>query len=215
MPVQRLLVVGVRVAEQLVEPGDELGGRRDQPVVVIVPDLVAEVAQQGAVRLVHLHPQLLAVHVVTLGEIDCDDPVFVPGHHLLVCAGQQPESQAVIGILIASDDRQLQLVQFDDQPTLGRLGAGELRKARRCRRRWAVRWSAGRTRTEPAGIESVPANCIRRHTDWRTSSYSLALTKPAWSASSPVVITSRAISASEKPSALPHARHAEFSNVRR
>src|SRR5580692_10795940 len=52
---------------------------------------------------------------------------------------------------------------------------------------------------------------------WRLahSSYSAALTKPALSASSPVVITSRAISSREKPSGLPQARHAEFSNVRR
>src|SRR4029077_9210764 len=47
------------------------------------------------------------------------------------------------------------------------------------------------------------------------SSYSLALTKPALSASLPVVITSRAISSREKPRGLPQARHAEFSNVRR
>ena len=39
-------------------------------------DLVAEVAQQGAIRLVHLDPQLLTVHVVTFGEIDCDDYRF-------------------------------------------------------------------------------------------------------------------------------------------
>src|ERR1700683_3795502 len=47
------------------------------------------------------------------------------------------------------------------------------------------------------------------------SSYSAALTKPARSASSPVVSTSRAISSRENPSGLPQARHAEFSNVSR
>src|ERR1700683_3060120 len=47
------------------------------------------------------------------------------------------------------------------------------------------------------------------------SSYSAALTKPARSASSPVVSTSRAISSRENPSGLPQFRHAEFSNVSR
>src|ERR1700759_3695152 len=52
---------------------------------------------------------------------------------------------------------------------------------------------------------------------WRLahSSYSAALTKPARSAPSPVVSTSRAISSREKPSGLPQARDAEFSKVSR
>src|SRR5271163_1093293 len=52
---------------------------------------------------------------------------------------------------------------------------------------------------------------------WRLahSSYSAALTKPARSASSPVVSTSRAISSRENPSGLPQFRQAEFSNVSR
>ena len=54
--------------------------------------------------------------------------VVVPGDHLLVRAGQQPEGQSVVRILVASDDGQLQLVQLDDQPPLGRLGLGELRQ---------------------------------------------------------------------------------------
>jgi hypothetical protein len=94
-----------------------------------MPDLVSEVSEQGAIRLIHLHPQLLTVHVVALGQIQCDDAVVVSGHHVLVCAGQQPEGQPVLGILITPDDRQLQLVQLGNQPPLGRLGAGELRQA--------------------------------------------------------------------------------------
>jgi hypothetical protein len=94
-----------------------------------VPDLVAEVSQQRAVRLVHLDSQLLAVHVVAFREIYCDDPVFVSGQDLLVCAGQQPESQPVVRILIVADNRQFELVQLDDQPTLGCFGSGEVREA--------------------------------------------------------------------------------------
>ena len=149
MPVQRLLVVGVGIAEQLVEPRHVVAGRGDQPVEVVMPDLVAEVAQQGAVRLVHLDPQLLAVHVVALGQIDCDDPVFVAGQHLLVRTGQQPESQAVVGILITADDRQLQLVQLGDQP---RLAAS----ARANSARPAVSASLGRSMVSAHDAQSPP-----------------------------------------------------------
>ena len=129
MAVQRLLVVGVRVTEQFAEPRDVVDGRGDQPIKVVMADLVAEVSQQGAIRLVHLDPQLLTVHVVAFGEIDGDDTIFVPGHHLLVRAGQQPESQPVVGVLIMTDDRQLQLVQLGHQSAFGRFGPGELHQA--------------------------------------------------------------------------------------
>ena len=63
------MVVGIGVAEQFPEPLLVVVRRVDQPEVVIVPDLVAEMPQQRAVGLVHRHPQLLAVHVVALGEV--------------------------------------------------------------------------------------------------------------------------------------------------
>ena len=125
MAIQRGLVVGVGVAEQLAEPLRVVLRRVDQPVVVIVPDLVAEMAEQRAVGLVHRDPQLLAVHVVALGEVQGDHAVVVAGEHLLVLTGQQVERQAVLRVLVAADDRQLQLVQFDDQPALGLLGGRE------------------------------------------------------------------------------------------
>ncbi len=53
-----------------------------------MPYLVAEVPEQGSVRLVHLDSKLFAVDVVALGQIQCDDAVFVPGDHLLVPTGQ-------------------------------------------------------------------------------------------------------------------------------
>ena len=61
-----------------------------------MPDLVAEVPEQRAVRLGHRDPQLLAVHVVALGEVEGDDAVVVAGEHLLVLAGEQVERQAVV-----------------------------------------------------------------------------------------------------------------------
>ena len=96
VPVQRRLVVGVGVAEQFAARARYSGDGADQPVEVVVPDLVAEVPEQRAVRLVHRDAQLLAVHVVALGEIEGDHAVVVAGEHLLVLAGQQVERQPVL-----------------------------------------------------------------------------------------------------------------------
>ncbi|CKT82451.1 Uncharacterised protein [Mycobacterium tuberculosis] len=49
---------------------------------------MAEVPKQGPIRLVHLDPQLLPMHIVAFGEIQCDDSVLVSGGHVLVRAGQ-------------------------------------------------------------------------------------------------------------------------------
>ena len=46
---------------------------------VVVPDLVAEMAQQGAVGLVHRDTELSAVYVVAFGEIQGDQAVVVSG----------------------------------------------------------------------------------------------------------------------------------------
>src|SRR6202789_2420433 len=94
--------------------------------------------------------------------------------------------------------------------------------------------SARANSTRPAGSASLGRSVVSAHDThsrlgrlmgtsqlhsarWRLahSSYSAALTKPARSASSPVVSTSRAISSRENPSGLPQFRHAEFSNVSR
>ena len=66
---------------------------------VVVADLVPEVAEQGAVRLVHRDPQLLPVHVVALGQVQGDHAVVVPGHDLLVLAGQQVEAEPALRVL--------------------------------------------------------------------------------------------------------------------
>ena len=48
-----------------------------------MPDLMAEVAEQRPVGLLHRDPQLLSVHVVTLGEVQRDHAVLMAGEHLL------------------------------------------------------------------------------------------------------------------------------------
>jgi hypothetical protein len=42
-----------------------------------VADLVAKVAEQRAVRLAHLHPNLLPKRIVRLGDVDGDHAVVV------------------------------------------------------------------------------------------------------------------------------------------
>ena len=125
MPVQRRLIVGVGVAEQRTKPRQIVLRGADKTVEVVVPDLVAQMPQQGAVGLVHRDPQLLAVHVVALGQIQCDDAVVVAGDDPLQLAGQQVERQPVLRVLVAANDRQLQVNEFDHQPPLGLLGGGE------------------------------------------------------------------------------------------
>jgi hypothetical protein len=90
-----------------------------------MPDLVAKVAEQCPVRLIHLDPQLLAVHVVALSEVERDHPVVMARHHRLEFTGEQIKGQAVLRVLVAADDGQLELVQFENQPALGLLGGGE------------------------------------------------------------------------------------------
>ena len=53
----------------------------DQPVPVIVADLVPEMAQERAVIFLHRMPPPLALGVVGLGHVDGDHPVFMPGEH--------------------------------------------------------------------------------------------------------------------------------------
>ena len=66
-------------------------------------DLVPEVPEQGAVGLVHRDPQLLAVHVVALGQVQGDHAVVVAGDTpVSCCAGEQVEGQPVVRVLVAA-----------------------------------------------------------------------------------------------------------------
>ena len=140
---------GVGVAEQLAEPLRVVLRRLDQPVEVVMPDLVAEMAEQRAVRLVHRHPQLLAVHVVALGEIQCDHAVVVTGEHLLGLTGKQVERQTEIRVLVAPDDRQLRV-------RAARRSAGALPSRRRRTPPCAlVSESLGRVRVSAHDVHSL------------------------------------------------------------
>jgi hypothetical protein len=71
-----------------------------------VPDLVPEVAEQGAVALVHLHAHLFARDRVSLFEVERDDAVRVTREHRLALRGRlELECQAEQTLLIARIDR--------------------------------------------------------------------------------------------------------------
>jgi hypothetical protein len=89
-------------------------------------DLVAEVAEHGPVRLAQLPADALAVRVVGLGEVEGDDAVLVPGARPAGpgwTTGRTPSRRG--GVLGSRDDGQRQLVQLEQQPSLGCLGCDE------------------------------------------------------------------------------------------
>ena len=70
-------------------------------------DLVAEVAEQRAVGLVHLDAALSRIGVVGLGEVERDDAVLVAGHHRRAAGqrAQQVEHQAALRVLVDAATR--------------------------------------------------------------------------------------------------------------
>src|ERR1700728_160270 len=78
MAIERLLIAGALVAE---ERSERLEPRavEDQPVPEIVPALVAEMPQKGAVGLLLQRALRFAVHVIGFGDVDGDESVVVPG----------------------------------------------------------------------------------------------------------------------------------------
>ena len=131
--VQRLLIVGAFVAEDGAERL-ELIGVPDQLVPIKMSDLVAEVAEQRAIGLVHARAQLLALGVIGFLESDGDDAIVMPGNHLLLRDVIEKIEHERLGLVGARHrQRQSQLEQRVEQPALGRLQLRPQRMARRVR----------------------------------------------------------------------------------
>jgi hypothetical protein len=190
------LIVGVGVAEQRTKPRQEVRRGADKTVEVVVPDLVAQVPQQGAVGLVHRDPELLAVHIVALGQIQCDHAVVVAGDDRLQLAGQQVERQAVLRVVVAANDRPLQVNEFDHQPPLGLLGRGE--RGQRC----------------GVGVVGAGAGQAARRAQLGSSA------QPGVHGDQPIAFghmeigTQMILVGVDDAAALPHDKHTEFSNAR-
>jgi hypothetical protein len=84
---------------------------------IIMGDLVAEMAEQGAVGLAHLVASSFALGVVGLREIYCDQPVLMSGQHRRRGIGNKIEGEAV-RILHSGGERQFQLQECIEKPML-------------------------------------------------------------------------------------------------
>ena len=125
-----VLIVGTLVAKDLaalVKVVSRAGIGFHQDVLVVVPHLVAEVTQHGAVGLTEAHPQRLSVVVERLDEIDRDHPAGVPDHHTLTAAvaGQQIKRKPSV-FLPERVDRQADVDELIDQPPQGNPGGHQL-----------------------------------------------------------------------------------------
>ena len=126
MAMERLAVVLPVVAEELTKSIDPVGPL-DQPIPEVMADLVAEVAQECPVRLVHLNSPRLALGIVGLGDVDGDHPVQVPGRdgdcprRAGVGVGKEVERQTALRVLGLVRHGEPEAEQAIDQPTLGRL----------------------------------------------------------------------------------------------
>src|SRR4051794_21851642 len=94
----------------------------NEQVPVMMPDLVAEVTEKGAVRLAHLEPAPFALDVIGFRKRDRNNPVFMAGHDL--CGrriGEKIEDQAMLWIFAARAQWQMPSQQRVEQPMLGGL----------------------------------------------------------------------------------------------
>ena len=122
MQLQRLGIIGAVVAEHGAA-GVQTSAVAHQPVPHPVADLMAEMAEQGAVGLVHLRAHLLAIGIVGLADGDGDDTVIMPGQHLrstwmLV---EEVEHQSLDGVVHPVRQCDAEPYQRVEQPVLGGL----------------------------------------------------------------------------------------------
>ncbi len=99
-------------------------GAGDQPVPVVVADLMAEMPEQRAVGLMHGLAHRFACGVVGLVEVQRDQAGVVPGHDVraVVRRAQEVEHQPAFRVFADTrGQRQAECEQGRDQPALGEL----------------------------------------------------------------------------------------------
>ncbi len=108
MALQCLLIRGRLIPEQRVELLTAIDAEGEY-FAVVMTDLVAKVAKNSTVRLVHALPERFAVRVVALGQVKGDDAILVAGDDLPLTAGEQVESKT--DEAVAHLDRKLQIIE--------------------------------------------------------------------------------------------------------
>ena len=82
VPLERLLIVGALVAEDR-RKASSCGPFENQPIPKIVSDLMAKMPQKSAVRLFLQRALLFAMHIVSFGNVDGDQPIVVSREYAL------------------------------------------------------------------------------------------------------------------------------------
>ena len=80
MPLECLTVVLTLVAKEVAE-GLDPDARRDQPLPIVMPNLMTEVTEKSAVWLLQLQPPFLPFCVVCLGYVQGNYPLAVPSEY--------------------------------------------------------------------------------------------------------------------------------------
>ena len=144
----------------------------DQPVPIIMPDLVAEMAEQRAIGLAHLIAAALALCVVGFGQIDRDDAVGMAGHDPANRSGSTSarNSKRQTGGVLGLASR----AAGETETACRTSGASPLRAPATCRDFPAAtgRGSSGCGGTPRSRCPAPPparASCTRRKWRWRNS----------------------------------------------
>ncbi|MNF85568.1 hypothetical protein D3C84_679670 [compost metagenome] len=119
MPFECVGVTGALVTEQAAKRLKPMAVG-DQPIPVIVTDLMAKMPKQGAIRFVHLHPYLLAVSVVSFPDIKGDQAIGMAGGRgfSVKVFADEIKCQPDFFVVDFGNDRQPQRNQLRDHPTL-------------------------------------------------------------------------------------------------
>jgi hypothetical protein len=129
MPAQGLAVVETFVPEDRAK-GLLFPFVRKQAVPEVMPGLVAEVAQQGAVDLAHIETHPLAHGIIGLRDVDRDDPPLMSGEDspvggkVVVQFGEEPKGEAPRGIVLLSGKRQPQVEEGVEEASFRRFHLG-------------------------------------------------------------------------------------------
>lgn len=94
----------------------------DERHPIVVADFVTHVADEGAMGLVHLLADTLALDGVGFGDIDGDAAVGVAGEDLVFGrAGFEVEDERFFGADVFRGVFQVQLIELDEEPAFGEL----------------------------------------------------------------------------------------------
>ncbi|MNR26686.1 hypothetical protein D3C85_1439180 [compost metagenome] len=120
MALQCLAVAFALVTEQVAKAVEPMAVG-NQTVPIVVTDFMTQVAQQGAIGFVQLHPHPLAPVIIGLAHIEGDQAIGMTGHWCVALKidADEIERKARATLLAFRLHRQAQVQQLRGQPALG------------------------------------------------------------------------------------------------